>query len=501
MAILREGRRWAERDFIVHGSRRVTFGAHEAAVHCVAGRLVAHGVRPGDRVALLAANSPGWSVVFFATLQAGAIVVPCNGWWSEAEMAHACALTQPAVVVADERHAGRVPTGTTVLPIEALSESLDGGGNVASFDPPKGTDAVEDEHRPALILFTSGTTGFPKGATLSHRSLVANVQNLLVMSGRLPHQLPDDHPASITLASLPLFHIGAIQLLLVPFVSGARLVFPEGRFSADEVLRLIETEGVTMWSAVPTMVERVLAHPDITRRDVKSLRTVVLGGAAVSSGLLARVAAAFPNAGRGTGQTYGLSEAGGVVSTGVAKTLAGRPGSSGRVAPVVEVRIRDGDEEDRGEILVRSPAVMDGYWGLPRDHALDPEGWLATGDLGRLDDDGFLYITGRLKDMIIRAGENIAPRHVEARLLEHPDVREAAVIGLPHQDLGEEVAAVVVLAPGTMAGAAELEVFAKEALAHFEVPSQWWIRDTELPKNDSGKVLKRVLAEEWSRRG
>jgi long-chain acyl-CoA synthetase len=493
-AILREGRRWRDRDFIVHDTRRLTFEEHEAAVWRVAAEFAVRGVGEGDRVAIFAANTPEWSIAFFATLELGAIAVPCNSWWSESEVAHAIALTSPTLIVADAKRAERLPAASPVLLIDEFSEAAEGHSDLGGLSD---SSINEDEDRPAVIIFTSGTTGFPKGATLSHRSIIANVQSLLVVSRRLPHQLPGDHPASVTLSSLPLFHVGAIQLLLVPFMTGAKLVFPEGRFEAGELLRLIEAERVNSWGAVPTMAERVLAHPDLATRDVTSMRTVVLGASAVSTDLLERVSNAFPSARRSVGQVYGLTEAGGVLSTGVAKHLATHQGSSGRIVPFAEIRIDEPDELGVGEILARSPTVMGGYWGMPDDPILTADGWLRTGDLGRVDHDGFLYVTGRKKEMIIRGGENIAPAHIEACLLAHPHVREAAVVGLPHRELGEEVGVIVSRVPGSATSAEELEAFLLPKLAHFEVPTRWWLRDDQLPKNDSGKILKYQLREEW----
>lgn len=490
-AFLEESLRWGEREFIVQGSRRVTFADHEAAVRRAAAEMAARGVRAGDRVGIFAPNSPEWPVAFFAALELGAIAVPCNGWWSQPEVAHACTLTRPALIVADVRRAEQLPTGTPFILTDELRGIADDG---LPQDNPPAPSITEDQ--PAVILFTSGTTGMPKGATLSHRSIIANVQSLLVMTRRLPHQLPDDHPVSVTLTSLPLFHIGAIQLLLLPYITGAKLVFPEGKFDAAEVLRLIEAERVNVWGAVPTMVERALAHPDLATRDVSSVRTVGLGGSVVSPRLLERAAAAFPNAVRGASQVYGLSEAGGVLASGAPKDLATHKGSVGRVVPVAEIRIDEPNSEGIGEILARTPALMDGYWGQPADPTITADGWLRTGDLGLLDADGFLYVTGRKKDLIIRGGENVAPAHIEACLLEHPDVREAAVVGLPHPDLGEQVGAVVSLVAGSSTTAEDLAAFLQPKLARFELPARWWLRD-ELPKNDAGKVVKYRLRDDW----
>ncbi|HTK63685.1 MAG TPA: class I adenylate-forming enzyme family protein [Pseudonocardia sp.] len=492
-----EGRRWADRVFIVHGERRVTYARHELAVG-LAGRLLQrHGVGTGDRVAIFASNSAEWSVAFFAALRIGAVAVPCNGWWSADEVAHACREVSPTVIVTDERSRDRVPEGVPQLALEEVTACLD--AEPGQGDPV--ADLVTSEDQLGVILFTSGTTGAPRGVALSHRALIANVQNFLVVSRKLPHQVPDDNPPSVTLASLPLFHIGAIQLLMVPFVHGSRIVFSHGRFDPVEVLRLVEDEGITMWSAVPTMVRRVLDHEALATASTTSLRTIVLGGAPVAQDLLRRIAESIPTAKRGTGQAYGLSEAGGVVSTAVAAGLKDHPGSSGRLMPVAEVRIADPDANGTGEILVRSPAVMEGYWGVEGgdgDETVTEDRWLHTGDLGYVDEDGYLYVRGRLKDLIIRGGENIAPGHIESRLLAHPCVAEAAVIGVPNADLGEEVAAVLVLAGQVTP--AELAEFCRETLGGFEVPSRWWIRTEPLPKNDSGKILKRDLLDEWGKR-
>jgi long-chain acyl-CoA synthetase len=261
----------------------------------------------------------------------------------------------------------------------------------------------------------------------------------------------------------------------------------------------MERKGVTMFSGVPTMMERLLASPDLRSRDVSSLRTVVLGGAPVEERLLTRIRTAFPSTHRGVGQTYGLTEAGGVVSTGVGSKLGEHPGSSGKLAPVVEARIEDPDEHGNGRILVRSPACMDRYIGADDAQPIDDDGWLDTGDIGHVDSGDYLYITGRAKDVIIRGGENISAARVEAVLTSHPLVAEASVVGLPDREWGQIVAAAICLNESEKVDVGSLRTFAEERLASFAVPTSWWIRDEPLPTNDAGKVLKSRIIHDWPR--
>jgi long-chain acyl-CoA synthetase len=320
--------------------------------------------------------------------------------------------------------------------------------------------------------------------TLSHRSVIANLQALLHHGGRLPGGEPK--PPTVTLISVPLFHIGGLQQVLTAALSGGCLVFDGGRFDPAETLDLLERERVQVWAAVPTMVSRLLdAH---ATQDLSSVRAVTMGGAPVPADLRARVRAAFPAVTRGAGVSYGLTEAGGVGAAGIGPEIEARPGSVGRPTPLVDLRVVD------GEIQVRSAAVMTGYWGCP-ENPVSADGWLATGDQGRLDEDGFLYVTGRAKDVVIRAGENVSCPRVEAVLAAHPAVAEAAVIGLPDADVGERVAAVVVLRAACTPD--ELAAFARARLARFEVPAAWWLRTEPLPVNAAGKVVKAGLAQAW----
>ncbi|HXP55029.1 MAG TPA: fatty acid--CoA ligase family protein, partial [Streptosporangiaceae bacterium] len=314
--------------------------------------------------------------------------------------------------------------------------------------------------------------------------------------GRLPDELPADHPGTVSLVSVPLFHLAGIQVSLTTLLSGGRAVFLPGRFDPGEVLRLIESERVRVWGSIPTMVSRVLDHPDFTAYDTSSVASVPMGGAAVSAELRARVSQRFTGVKTRVGSLYGLTEAGGVLAAGSGADVSVRPGTVGRALPVVELAIRNAGPDGSGEITARTPTMTTGYLGDP-EPITDPDGWVPTGDLGRIDGDGWLYVTGRSKDIIIRGGENIAVVHVEQALLKHPDVLEAAVVGLPHPDLGEEVGAAVVLRAGAPSDTGALREHAESQLGRYEVPSAWWLHPGPLPTNPSGKILRRVVRDEW----
>lgn len=494
--LLGDALRWGPRDHLVQGDRRISFGQHHSAIQRVASLLRHDGVGAGDRVALLAASSPEWIVTWWAALRIGAIAVPFNAWWSADEVAHAVGDCRPRVVMADAEGARRLPAGVALLERDRVAGMIDadGDGSAGSDDP--SVDPGSDESDPAVILYTSGTTGYPKGVVLSHRAVVANVHNFLLATRRLPPDLAADHPAPVSLLTVPLFHLSGLQAFLTALLAGGRLVFLTGRFDPGEVLELVERERVSIWAAVPTMVQRVLEHPDLARRDCSSLRSLAMGGAPVAPETIERARRAFSGVERKVVNVYGLTESGGVVSVCAASDMEAHPDSVGRPLPVVEVQIADPDPEGVGEILVRSPAVMNGYWGRPDDATVDAQGWLRTGDLGRVAD-GLLFLVDRSKDLVIRGGENVASVHVEARLLSHPAVSEAAVVGLPHPDLGEEVGAVVVVRPGCAVGAEELRGHARRTLAPFEVPTRWWFREAPLPTSAVGKVLKRDLRRAW----
>lgn len=495
--LLDEAARWGDRPHLIQGDRELSFADVLAAVDAVAAELAARGVTAGDRVLILAVNSPEWIVSLWAGLSIGAIVAPGNGWWSEEEVVHALELTTPALVIGDAKRLAKVPEGVAVIDVDELRPIVDGA--VARGGAPAGATVPErvvdgDENDPALLVFTAGTTGLPKAATLAHRSWIATMHQSLAVSGRLPQQIDDDAPGFVSLLTGPLFHIGGLQALGLALIGGGTLVFLEGRFDPAQVLEVIEKHRVEVWGAIPTMTIRVLEHPSLPDRDVSSMRSIPLGGAPVSPELLERLQTAFPNTRRRVNNVYGMTETSGTLARASTKTIEEHPGTTGFPLPLVDLVIDAPDADGVGEILARTPGQMLGYWRDPEATAatIDADGFVHSGDLGKLVD-GRLYVTGRAKDVVIRGGENIAAPHVEAALHQHPDVADVAVVGLPHPDLGEEVAAAVLLRPGATATAEQLGAWAGERIASFAVPTRWWFSDEPLPMTDAGKADKKRL--------
>ncbi len=490
--LLLEARKWQGREYLVHGADRVTFEQHELYVERTAARLSGNGIKGGDRVMLLAPNSVEWVVAFWAIARLGGIVVSANGWWSDRQVAHALTLTQPALVIADDRQAQKLPDVTPCLRIREIRNSWD--SDTHDLAPPR---PEQSEDAPAVILFTSGTTGASKGAVLSHRSQIANQHNLLAASGRLPQDLTVQSPVITTLLSGPLFHIGGIQVIMTHALTGGRIVMTEGRFDARQILRLIEQERIDRWGASPTMIMRILDCPDLASRDTSSLKSIGTGGTFVSPDIVSRMRQALPSIKDSAAVVYGLSEAGGTLCMLGGAEYIRKPTAAGRPFAPVEMRISNPDAQDQGEILARSATAMTGYLGLPDDRTVDDDGWLHTGDIGRFDDEGFLHVTGRLKDVIIRGGENISAANIENCLLDLPEIREVAVVGLDNPEWGEEVGVALVFKEGMSLTQSELDRHCRTALAQFEVPSRWWIRSEPLPTTDAGKVVKNLIKEEW----
>jgi acyl-CoA synthetase (AMP-forming)/AMP-acid ligase II len=485
--------RFADRVFLVQGERRHTFASFLASIEPAAQLLEAAGVRPGDRVMVLAYNAPEFVLACWAIWHLGAVPVLGNRWWAQHEIMHALELTRPALVITDMPHPGALPARAIETSSLRRAWATGGGGSlpVAAARP--------DEDQPGLILFTSGSSGAPKAVVLSHRSVIANQQNLLIRSRRTPAGLDPSAAQQVALICTPMFHVGGVSNLLTQMIVGGRLVMTRGRFDPGEVLALIACERVHSWGGVPTMATRVLEHPDFGTTDLSSLRSFPLGGAPISAALLERAKARLPQLRRrGLANTWGMTESGGFVTLAGNSDMERFPGTVGRPYPASELRIANPDDAGLGEILVRSATVMLGYLG-EAPGAVDEDGWLRTGDLGHLNEAGYLFLDGRCKDIAIRAGENISCVNVERALLEHPAVLEAAVFGIPHEDLGEELAAVLRVSDASEIGPLELRAFLKDRLAYFEVPTQWRIGTAALPTLAGEKIDKKSLRADFTR--
>ena len=369
-------------------------------------------------------------------------------------------------------------------------------------------DVDVDEDDITGIFYTSGTTGRSKGATLTHRQVIANLQNQFVLgtaaglaSGAAPAELSGTGQAAALLI-VPLFHTtGCHSTMVLNYAAGAKLVLmPPGRFEPELAMRIIQDEKVTSIGGVPTIMWRIIESPRLAKFDLSSVTRIGYGGAPAAPELVQRIAEVFPNAKSGLSTAYGLTETASVATANIADDYFTHPSSAGRAAPTVELRIVDEAGNDvptgeAGEILVKGPTVsVHGYWNRPDANAETfTNGWFHSGDIGKLDEDGFLYIVDRAKDMVIRAGENIYCVEIENVLFEHPDVIDAAVVGVPHKTLGEEVKAVVQRKPGSNLTAADLQAFCRERLADFKVPEYVEFVDHPLPRNPAGKVLKAAL--------
>jgi long-chain acyl-CoA synthetase len=506
-ALLERSASFGELPYLVAGERRISYREHLALVGAAAAALRdRYGVRKGDRVAILAANSPDWIVAFWATVSLGAIAVAMNAWWAGDEIRYALDDAEPAVLIADEPRLARLggPAAGLKVPVIRLGADLDA---LLRRERGAGLPGVAiDEDDPALILYTSGTTGRSKGAVLSHRNLIALIglqsfhgARLALLSGSTPPATPAAPPC--LLSSNPLFHVSGLCTGAVAHLAwGAKSVWTTGRFDAAAVMALIERERVTGWAPHGSMAYKVIHHPDRGRYDLSSVRSVGSGGAPVTPAIQAGLREVFPNAISGTAVGYGLTEATAMATLNFGAALEQHPLSVGRPLPTVELEVRGPDgravpEGVEGEITLRGPLVMLGYWRRPDDTAaaLGPGRWLRTGDVGRLEA-GRLYIASRRTDLILRGAENVYPAEIEARLCEHPAVREAAVLGVASPELGQEVKAVVALRDGASATPAALAAWVAERLAYYKVPAHWQIGEQPLPRNASGKVMKFLLA-------
>ncbi|MET8190412.1 long-chain fatty acid--CoA ligase [Streptomyces sp. NPDC005078] len=466
------------------GDRSLTYAELDTLAGRVAALLTARGVAPGDRVAVMLPNLLEFPALYYGTLRAGAVVVPMNPLFKAREIAHYLNDSGAVLLFAHESAVGAATAGTagsaaTVVPIGPGSLT-----DLLAAHPVPMQARTSGEHDTAVILYTSGTTGVAKGAELTHANLVRNAEIITKSLFRLS-------PEDILLGCLPLFHtFGQTCAMNAAVTAGARLTLMP-RFDPVLALRTIQQRQVTVFEGVPTMYAAMLAaHAQQPGSyDASSLRLCASGGASLPVEVLHGFEAAF---GCPVLEGFGMSETSPVASF----NHPDRPRKAGSIGtPIEGVELCLIDEKDGvGELCVRGHNVMKGYWGRPEATAetiLD--GWLRTGDLATVDDDGYYFIVDRKKDMIIRGGFNVYPREIEEVLYEHPAVAEAAVIGIPHPALGQEVAAAVALLPGAEVTPDDLREFVREQVAPYKYPREVWLLDA-LPKGATGKILKREIA-------
>ncbi|WP_106180038.1 class I adenylate-forming enzyme family protein [Prauserella shujinwangii] len=486
-----------DRDYLVTADRRIGYGEHAGAVGALA-RVLAqrYGVGRGDRVAILAANCPEWIVAFWATVSLGAVCATYNAWWTTREIEYALGHSEPVLLIADAERAARLPAGIDV-PVLGIEGDLP--GLTADPAPLPTVDVGEDE--PAAIVYTSGTTGRPKGVTHSHRNIVATALYHRLMKATAAALDPRAAAPGRWLLSLPLFHIASLHNVAVPrLATGETVVLTQGAFDPHRVLELVSRERVTNWTVVPTMGHRLSALGDeIGRYDLSALIAFGLASAPSSPALQARLRELIPAARHSLVNSYGLTESGTGATVAAPMMLAADPDTVGVPIPTVAVQVRDESgavvpDGVTGEIWLRSQFNMLGYWADPAATAevFDADRWLRTGDLGCLRE-GRLYLTTRRSDLILRGGENVYPVEVERCLAEHPAVAEAAVFGVEHPDLGQEVCAIVVTG-GQVVDEADLRAHTAERLAYYKVPSRWHLTTEPLPRNATGKVVRTALA-------
>jgi len=514
-------------DYLVYQDERISYAEAHKAVDALAAHLSDIGVGHGDRVALALRNYPEWALAYWATVRLGAVVIGMNAWWTGPELEFGLADSTPKVMVCDAERLDRVMPHLAGLrssgPLHLVGVRLPAGARLPD-DAVRWEDALASatEHGPApeptidpdddlCVFYTSGTTGHPKGAVLTHRGATSNLFNLgfwqvmaasaearAVAAGEPPpgseKEAGESYPGSVL--AVPLFHVTGCNCCLHPITAvGGRLTLMH-RWDPEVALELIERERPASLTGVPTMTRELLNSPDFERRDTSSLSHVGGGGAPVQPDLVHKIEDRLegrPSTG------YGLTEVNGVITINVGHFFMAKPASAGSPCPIMETRIvaEDGTDQgpgEHGELWVRGGNVFRGYLNRPEANAEAlTDGWFHTGDIGYLDDDGFLFLVDRAKDMVLRSGENVYSAEVEAAIYEHPAVAEAAVFAVPDERHGEAVGAAIVLLSGAECSAEELRDHTRRLIAVFKVPEHLWFLDEALPTNANGKFVKRDL--------
>ena len=523
-SVVEAGRVHGDKVFLVYEDERVTYEAFYRAVAKFAVELQAQGLTKGDRVAIIMRNLPEWPVAFYAAISLGAIVTPLNAWWTGPELEYGLTDSGSKFAILDTGSYGRLVEHLPNCPdlqriyvsreIDEIAhpqvtklESVIGAANdwIKLPDqpiPPADIDTDDD----ATIFYTSGTTGKPKGALATHRAVNSNIMagaasgaRAFLRRGETPPAPDPSAPQRSSLISVPFFHAtGCFAVLNPSLIGGAKLVMMH-KWDVIRAFELIEREKIQSAGGVPTIAWQLIEHPLREKYDLSSLESVAYGGAPSAPELVRKIKETFPKSAAGNG--WGMTETCATVTTHGAEDYANRPDSCGPAVPVSELQIRDPADGVTvlapnvvGELWANGPQIVKGYWNKPEATAQTfVDGWVRTGDLARVDEEGFCFIIDRAKDMLIRGGENIYCIEVENVLYDHPAVMDAAVVGIVHRTLGEEPGAVVTLKPGATATEAELRAHVAEHLAAFKVPVKVKFWHETLPRNANGKILKNEL--------
>jgi long-chain acyl-CoA synthetase len=492
-----------------------TFSEADKQVRSLAAWLQAQGIQQGDRVAVGMRNYPEWVIAYWATQCIGAVLVSLNAWWVTDELKYALTDSGARAVVVDGERQDRLSNDVLQelgihIAVVTRGEVREGWSlweEVTGNEQPVIRDVSIDTDDIATILYTSGTTGFPKGAAGTHRNYITNMWNGLLgvavgarVAGVAPSSAPK--PQTVALSTFPFFHIAGLCGMNANTNNGVCII-TQYKWDAADALRLVEKYKVNTLGGVPTVVRSFLEHPDFDKYDLSSIAAISQGGAPVPPDSVATIEKEF--AGKvGAANGYGLTETTAAVIGNSGAAYFAKKDSVGLPFVGTDIRVVNEDGVDLpagsiGEVWIYGPNNVQGYWNKPEETAKAfTDGWFHSGDAGFVDEDGFVYIVDRIKDMVLRGGENVYCVEVETVLFEHDAVKDCAVIGLPHEKLGEEVAAVIVPADGRGAQDAEaLVAFLKSRLAGFKVPSKVFWQADELPRNATGKVLKKDLRDRY----
>lgn len=504
---------FAERDYLVYEAERITYAEAHRQVASIANWMFSRGVKPGDRVAIAMRNYPEWMLIYWACACTGVAAVGMNAWWTAPEMAYGLTDSEPKILFADAERIARLEEQPGMLG-DALLVAV-------RAEPPAGAvawseviahggalpDVAIDPDDDLCIFYTSGTTGFPKGAQLTHRSCVSNLMNMMFagqVSGLATQRAtgvepPATPPIPVTLVTTPLFHVTANNCgAYATTAAGGKMVLMY-RWDAGEALKLIERERCTSAGGVPVMARELISHPDFDKYDTSSLLSLGGGGAQLQPDLVAKIDKAIATARPNTG--YGMTETSGIITSIAGDFFVDKPASCGRAMPTFETKVVGDNGEvlgpgQPGELWVRGSSVIKGYINRPEATAESiTDGWLHTGDVAWLDEEGFIYLVDRKKDMVLRGGENIYCAEVESTIHQHPAVAECCVFGVPDDRLGEEVAAAILLRPGETLAAEAIREHCIALIARHKAPRYIWLLDKPIPRNANGKFLKRELRE------